>query len=146
MTTSAKTNFGAAIWMAADGVTPLVKVAELINVTPPTRSREMIDATTHDSASAAQEFIAEGIYDPGEVTGQINYIAGSAGDDAFITAVTGGGLHDFKIVAKASTGTEDITFSGYVTSYGVDDLPTNGKQTASFTIKVSGAISQAASA
>ncbi len=145
MTTAAKISFGSELWMGPAGGT-LVKMAELLNVNPPRRSRETIDATTHDSPGGAQEFIASGIYDPGEVSGSINYIAGSAGDDALIAAVTDGVIRDFKIVAKSASDTEDLTFSGFVTEYGVDDLPVEGKQTASFTIKVSGEIDQAASA
>lgn len=145
MTVAAKKSFGAQLLMAADGVTPLVLVAELLTLQPPVLERATIDVTTHDSASQAMEFITEGIYDPGEVSGQVHYIAGSAGDDAMIAALTGGGLHDFEIVLKAASSTEDQTFSGYVTSYGPDQMEINGKQTASFTIKVTGAITQAAS-
>ncbi len=145
MTVAAKKSFGAQLLMAADGVTPLVLVAELLTLQPPVLERATIDVTTHDSAGQAMEFITEGIYDPGEVSGQVHYIAGSAGDDAMITALTGGGLHDFEIVLKAASSTEDQTFSGYVTSYGPDQMEINGKQTASFTIKVTGAITQAAS-
>lgn len=145
MTTAAKTAFGAELWLGPAGGT-LVKVAELLSVTPPTRSREMIDATTHDSTGGAQEFIAEGIYDPGEIAFQGNYIAGSSGDDAMVTAVTDGVLRDWKIVAKSAADTEDMEGSGFLNSYGVDDLPTNGKQTFSGAIKVSGPITQAATA
>lgn len=141
----AKTAFGAQLWAVADGGA-LAMIAKLVSVKPPTASRGVIDTTAHDSTAGAMEFITEGVYDPGEVSGQINYIAGSTGDDLFLAALASGGLYDFKIVVKAATGTEDMTFSGYVTSYGVDDLPTNGKQTASFAIKVSGPVTQAASA
>lgn len=143
MTVAAKTTLGAALWMVASGGT-LIKVAELITVNPPKLSRETMDATTHDSPGAAMEVIAAGIYDPGEVTGQIHYIAGSAGDLAFLAAAIGG-LQDFKCVVKGAAATQDITFSGFVTAYGPDDMPTSGKQTASFSIKVSGPRAQGAS-
>jgi predicted secreted protein len=145
MTTAAKISFGSELWMGPSGGT-LVKIAELLSVTPPRISRDTIDATTHDSAGGAMEVIAAGVYDPGDISGSVNYIAGSAGDDAMIAAVTDGVLRDFKIVAKAASGTEDLMFSGFVTEYGVDDLPVDGKQTASFTAKVSGEITQGASA
>ncbi|MGX7926460.1 phage tail tube protein [Tsuneonella sp. HG094] len=145
MTTAAKTAFGAELWMGPAGG-PVVKIAELLSVNPPRISRETIDVTTHDSPAGAQEFITGGIYDPGEVSGSIHYIAGSAGDDAMIAAVTDGVIRDFKIVAKSAADTEDLTFSGFITEYGVDELATNGKQTASFTAKVSGEITQAATA
>lgn len=143
MTTAAKTNFGAELHMGASGGS-LTKIAELISVNPPKRTRGTIDVTTHDSPAGAMEFITEGIYDPGEVTGQINYIAGSAGDDSMIAAVTDGVIRDFKMVAKAATGTEELEFSGFVTNYGADEMPVTGKQVASFSIKVSGPITQAA--
>ncbi|BEV02202.1 phage tail tube protein [Novosphingobium olei] len=141
---NAKTSLGAELHMGASSGA-LTEVAELLSLTPPQRSRETIDATTL-SSTGAQEFLAAGIYDPGEVSGQVHYIAGSAGDDAFIMAVTDGVIRHFKIVVKAATGTEDMEFSGFVTAYGVDELTIDGKQTASFTIKVSGAYTQAASA
>jgi hypothetical protein len=145
MTTAAKTNFGKELWMAAAGQT-LVKVAELRSVSAPKISRATIDATTHDSPSGAQQFITEGVYDPGEITGSLNYVAGSTGDDTMIAAVTSGALYDFKIVVKAASGTEDMLRSGFMTSYGPDEAPTTGLQTASFAIKVSGAGSQAPTA
>lgn len=143
MTTNAKTSRGAELWMAASGGT-LIKVAELLTVEPPNRSRATIDATTHDSPDGAIEVIAEGIYDPGEVNATLHYIAGSATDDALVAAMTGGAKQDVKIVAKAATGTEDLEFSGYLTNYGPDPLGTTGKQTAKLSLKVSGPIAQSA--
>lgn len=145
MTTAAKTNFGAELWMGASGGS-LTKVAELVTLNPPKQTRGTIDATSHDSPAGAMEFLTEGVYDPGEVTGQVNYIAGSTGDDAFIAAVTDGVIRDFKIVVKSASDTEDMEFSGFLTSYGPDEMPVNGKQVASFAVKVSGPITQAASA
>lgn len=146
MTVAAKTAFGAELWMASSGTDPLVKVGELLTVTPPTQSRSTIDATTHDSPAGAQEFIVEGTFDPGQIQGQVNYIAGSAGDTAMLDALTSGDLQDFKIVLKGASATQDLTFSGFLTSYGPDAMPTNGKQTASFQAKVSGPVTSAASA
>lgn len=141
MTVAAKTAFGNSLWMAPDG-SAVVKIAELISLNPPKLSRDTMDVTTHDSPAGAQEVIAAGTYSPGEISGQIHYIAGSPGDDAMLAAMTGGGLHDFKIVVKSGAGTEDQTCSGYVTEYGPDDMAPDGKQTASFSIKVSGPITQ----
>ena len=140
MTTAAKTAFGAELWLAPTGQ-PLVKVAELLTLNPPKITRETIDATTHDSPAGAQEIIAEGTYKPGNITAQVNYVMGSLSDLALLAAAVGG-LQDFRIVAKAAVGTDDMTGSGYVIDYGVDDLPTRGKQTASFGIEVSGPVIQ----
>lgn len=145
MTAAAKNSFGAKFYMAADGITPLVLVAELLTIAPPQLERGMQDATTHDGGQA-EEFIPEGVYNAGEVSGSMHYIAGSAGDDAMLAALTGGGLMDCKVVLKAATGTEDLTFSGYVSSYGPDEMEIKGKQVASFTVKLTGAITQGVSA
>lgn len=145
MTTNAKRSKGAELWLTTSGGT-LAKVAELLSVDPPNRTRAMIDATTHDSPDGAMEVIAEGIYDPGDVNATMHYIAGSATDLALIAAITSGDLQDVKIVAKSAADTDDIEFSGYVTAYGPDSFGTTGKQTAKVTIKVSGPITQAASA
>lgn len=144
MTDAAKTTFGAELWMGPAGGT-LVKVAELTSINPPKRSRSTIDVTSHDSTGGAQEFIGAAIYDPGEVSGSGFYVAGSTGDDAMVTAITDGVSRDFKLVVKSAADTEDQTFAGFVTEYGPDELPLDGVQTFSFTVKVSGVITQAAS-
>ena len=141
MTTAAKTNFGAEFWMGPNGGT-LIKLAELLSVDPPKRSRETMDVTTHDSPAGAQQFITAGVYDPGEISGAVNYIAGSSDDLAMIAAITDGVIRDFRIVVKSAAGTKNQTFSGFLTEYGPDALPVDGKQQASFGIKVSGPIAQ----
>lgn len=141
MTTAAKTAFGAELWMGPAGGT-LVKLAELLSVTPPKTTRELMDATSHDSAAGAMEQIASGVYDPGEVTARFNYIAGSTDDLALLAASTDGVKRDFKVVVKSSASTKNRTFSGFVTEYGADDLPVSGKQEATVTIKVTGAVTQ----
>ena len=141
MTTNAKTNFGAEVWMAPSGQA-LVKVAELIEPEPPKMTRETIDATTHDSPSGAKEFITAGTYDPGELKLKVMYIANSVGDLAMRTAATSGLKQDWKVVSKAAAGTSNQTGSGYVTEYGPDPMPTDGLQQATLSIKVSGPIAQ----
>lgn len=142
MTTAAKTSFGAKLFVAPSGVTPLVNVAELLSLNPPVPERATQDVTTHDSAGGAMEFIPEGVYDSGEVSGQVHYIADSAFDTTMITAYTTGGLYNFKTVSKGASGLKHKLFSGYVTSYGPDGMEVTGKQTASFSIKVTGAITE----
>lgn len=146
MTTAAKTTFANKVFMAAAPTAPTTAIAELLDFSPPKGTRDTIDATTHDSPGGAEEVIAEGTYNPGEMTIEMNYIARSAGDLAFTAAFTGGVLQNFKLQLKTSTGTEDWTFSGYVTEYGPDAMPVKGKQTATASVKVSGAITKAATA
>jgi hypothetical protein len=149
MTVAAKTALGAIFCMVAAPtaiVTATHKIAELLSVQPPQWERGTIDATTHDSPSQAREFIIEGVYDAGEISGQVHYIVGSAGDAAMLAAMTGGTLMNCKCVLKAATGTYDISFQGYVTAYAPDEMEVDGKQTASFTVKITGAVTQGVSA
>lgn len=149
MTTAAKTSLGAAFCMVAAPtavVTATHKIAELLSLKPPGWQRGTQDVTTHDSAGQAREFIVEGVYDAGEISGQVHYIAGSTGDTAMLGAMTGGTLMNCKCVLKAGTGTYDLSFQGYVTAYEPDDMEIDGKQTASFTVKITGAVTQGVSA
>jgi predicted secreted protein len=139
MTTAAKITFRNELWMGPAGGS-LTKIAELRSVTPPKGSRETLDATTHDSEEGAMEFIASGVYDPGTLNYSVNHIAGSASDTALTAAFNDGELRDFKVVLKGASDTVDYLFSGFVTAHGPDDQPTNGLQTASGTVRVSGPV------
>jgi hypothetical protein len=146
MTAAAKNTFGAVLKLAVAGGS-LATIAELTSITPPTLTRGTIDATTHDGASQAMEFIADGVFDPGEISIEGNLILGSAADDLFVAAVTTGALYDFELVGKAATGTESKEGSCIVTSYAPGDMPVSGgKQTFTATLKVTGAITQAPTA
>ena len=147
MTVAARISLGAIFCMVAAPtaiVTATHKIAELLSLQPPQWQRGTIDATTHDSPGQAREFIVEGVYDAGEITGQVNYIVGSAGDTAMLAAMTGGTLMNCKCVLKAATGTYDLTFQGFVTGYQPDNMEIDGKQTATFTVKVTGPVTQGA--
>lgn len=144
MTAAAKDTRGTILKLVATGGS-LAPIAELTSITPPALTRGTIDVTTHDGATEAMEFIADGVYDPGEISCEGHLIAGTAADDLFIAAVTGGGVYDFEIVIKAATGTESLEGKCIVTSYAPGDMPVaGGKQTFSATMKVTGAIAQAA--
>jgi predicted secreted protein len=140
----AKTSFGA-VFKLHNGST-LTTVSEVFSVSPPQQSRATIETTAHDTAGGAKTYIGDGTYDPGEITIQGNYVAGSASDDLMLDALADGDVRAFEIVAKAASGTEDIEGSCIVTSYGPDGFEVDGKQTFSATLKVSGALTQGPSA
>lgn len=143
--TTAKNTFGAQLWMGPAGGS-IVKLAELLTFTAPRITRDVEDATNHDSPGGAEEFISNGVYNSGEIPFQGHYVAGSTLDDALRTASTTGALQDIKLVPKAATGTEDLEGSGYIIDYGPDEFPVKGKQTFSGTLKLTGPTTQAASA
>lgn len=120
-------------------------LSKVVTITPPKLSRNAVDSTHHASVDGAMEFIPDGIYNPGQLTGTINYIAGDADDDLLLAAALGG-VYDFEFTANAESGTETFIRSGVMTEYGPDELPVSGKQTASFSIQLSGPGTQAPTA
>lgn len=142
---SAKPTFGVILKIGASDP-PGTTLTNVVSVGPPVRSRDALDATTHGSAGGAMEFIPDGVYDPGQMTVVLNYIAGDANDDACIAALAASGVYYFTHTVNAASGTETRDFMGVVTSYGPDELGVKGKQTASMAIKVSGPVDQAATA
>jgi len=145
MTALAKDTRGTILRLAAAPGVPAV-VAELTSITPPALTRGTIDATTHDGATEAMEFIADGVYDPGEITCEGHLILGSTADDLFVAALTSGNVYNFEVEAKGTGSTrEEWTGQCIITAYTPGDMPVAGaKQTFSATMKVTGAITQAA--
>ena len=134
---SAKPTFGTTLKMGVDKASATA-IEKTVTIAPPKSTREAQDATTHGSPDGAQEFIPDGTFNPGTLTGTINYVAGDADDDLFIAAFAATEPHYFEFTANAAAGTETFECFGVMTEYGPDELPTSGKQTASFSIQISG--------
>lgn len=145
MTAAAKPSFGNSLLICPAGGT-LVAVAELLSIEPPKTARDTIDVTTHDSSGGAMEYIAEGVYETGEVKGTLHYVPNSTFDVAALLAITTGAKQDVKIIAKGASGNRQKTFSGFLIEYGPDGFEVKGKQTASFSIKVTGVVTEASAA
>lgn len=133
--------FGAELWVDNSGGT-LTQIAEVLSVTPPSLTRATLDTTHHATASGIQTFIGSGIADPGEISATIHYVAGSASDDLLLEAVGAGTARSFKVVVNAASGQEAISGDVIVTGYAPDSSEIDGKQTATVTMKVSGALTQ----
>lgn len=133
----AKHGLGATVSIAATAL------AEVTNIGVPERSADVIEVTSHDSTDGHREYI-RGLRDAGEITITMLYVAGSASDDACIAAVDSDDVVAVEIVAKAATGTEDITFNALATGYKPNALKPGEAQTATLTLKPTGAVGQAA--
>ena len=142
MTTDARSSFGATVKMDDTGGTP-VAIADLTSVGLPGRSRAAIDATSHDSADAAMEYIYDGVKSLTSFNLQGHYIAGSTQDDAFADALDDGIIQDMVIEVKAATGKESLSFKCLITEYTADALEVAGKQTFSVTVQPTGWVTQA---
>lgn len=142
MVATARESFGTVFKMGPQSGSLVAYV--VTGITPPNMTRDAVDVTTHSSAGGAMESIGDGVYDPGELSVSMNYVGGDAKDDAFIAALTDGDTRSFSITVNAGTTTETMTFDGIVTSYGPGELGVKGKQSATATVKITGAITQAA--
>lgn len=135
----AQSAFGATLSLAG------AALSEVTAIGVPSLTGEVIDVSSHGSTNRWREFI-RGMRDAGEFTVTMQYTAGSAGDDACIATITADAATAVVITAAAASGTEDITISAFGTDYTVNDLEPDGSQTATLTLKPSGAVTQAATA
>lgn len=106
-------------------------LGEVMSVTPPTFSRETIDATHMASDDTFREYIG-GVFDGGEVTVNMNYVEAQA---TLCQTLLLAGVESFRIVIP---GASTIVFSGIPTGYAVGELVIDDKVTHSLTIKVTG--------
>jgi predicted secreted protein len=88
---------------------------------------EKIDATTHDSAAGAREYVA-GF--KGEFTAdfEIMYDPGHASHQLLATYFGSGAVKDWKLTLP-TTPSAVITFSGYVSKLPLPNLPVDGMMT-----------------
>ncbi|MBY6113294.1 hypothetical protein KUW09_04855 [Mameliella alba] len=108
-------------------------VGEILNVSPPSLSRDTVDATHSKSPNRFREFIA-GLRDGGEVSVEIQFDPGSTTAAAAIADLETDTAIDYKIVFP---DTSEWDFSALCT--GIEtDAPIDDKMVATFTYKVTG--------
>lgn len=132
----AKSAFGATVSLAGSDLT------EVTSIGVPSLTGEVIDVSSHGSTNRWREFI-RGMRDAGEFTVTMLYTAGSTDDDACIATITADTATAVVIKANAASGTESLTISAFGTDYTVNELEPDGSQTATLTLKPTGAVTQA---
>jgi predicted secreted protein len=135
----ARSAYGATISLAGSALTQVTSIGV------PSLTGEVIDVSTHASTGRWREFI-RGMREAGEFSVTMLYIAGSAADTACRGAITADAPVAVTITAAATTGTQTLTISAFGTEYSVNDLEPDGSQTATLTLKPTGAVTQAATA
>jgi len=111
-------------------------IANITNISGPSRSRETIDVTTHDSPDGYMEFIG-GLKDGGEISLELNYDPTETTHDLDADFESDVPL-DYRIVLLPGTPDEHTwDFKGIITEIG-DEFPYDDKMARSITIKVSG--------
>lgn len=118
------------------------ELAEVFNITPPSMTVDMIDATHMQSPDRRREFIS-GLIDPGECSFEMNYIPGSISDDRLNELldlpVGESRRRSCRITyPNAVTHTFDAELQGYEPT-----IPTDDKMSATVTFKVTGAVVRA---
>lgn len=135
---------GAELWIE-NGSGTLTKVAEMISLTLPNPQVAEVEATNFDSPDRSREYIA-GLKDNGTVTYGINWDAGSATDTLIAEAQSSYEVRDIQVKIPTVSGTKQVfSFSGLITGF-EKTTPIDDRQTATITIRVSGAVTQEADA
>lgn len=124
-----------------DGGSPtevFTTIASVTSISGPSRTKEEIEVTAHDSPDQYREFVP-GLKDGGEVTLEINYDPTETTHDTLDTDFEITTLRNFQLVIfPGVTGEEHIwDFAGIITALG-DEFPHDDKMERSVTIKISG--------
>lgn len=130
--TTAAISYGARFGIEGPTTGTYAYVAEVTSITPPSLSRDTVDATHLESPDGAKEYIA-GLIDTGEASISINY-APSASD--VLMASFNAPKDNFRILFPG--GAVALNFAGIVTGYEIGELTPDGKMTATFTVKPTG--------
>ena len=111
-------------------------VAEVVSIGGPSMSRDVIDITSHSSASNSREFIS-GLINSGEVTLEVNWCPGNSSQDVIRdTDMYNENCVSYSIVWPDSDATT-VTFNAYVTSFDINS-PVDAQLTVSMGFQISG--------
>ncbi len=136
--------YGAELWIDNDSGTA-TKVAEVIEVGLPNPQVSDVEATHFGSPGRAREYIP-GLIDNGEISMSINFDAGSASDILINSALNDDAPREIMVSVPTASGVnQEFTFPGVVKGY-EKTIPIDDRQTANITIRVAGAVVQAAAA
>lgn len=112
-------------------------VANVTDISGPSRSREAIEVTAHDSPDKYREFI-KGLKDGGEVEITLNYDPAAATHTSLDADFEEDDLRSYQVIMLPGESDEHTwEFSGLITDLG-DAYPTEGKMERTATFKISG--------
>ena len=139
MTTSATASYGTLLKIG-DGGTPesFTTVAEVTDIKPPKISAKMEDATSHDS-SGWEESIPT-LLSGGEIEVKVNWLPTDSTQNettGLMYALTNRARKNWQVVLPSTAKT--FAFAAFVQDF-EGDTPLDGKLGATFTLKVTGAV------
>lgn len=113
-------------------------LGQVISFRGPSRRRETVDSSDHDT-QGFREFLAT-LIDSGEVSGTVHYDPDLATHEQMEDDFNAGTLRNFQVDYSGKGITlGPAAFAAIVTQWEADH-PSDGKLTADFTLKVSGAV------
>lgn len=112
-------------------------IANVTDISGPSREREAIEVTAHDSPDQYREFV-KGLKDGGEVEVTLNYDPGVATIEALDDDFEEDDLRSYQVVIFPGTADEYTwEFDALITSLG-DEFPHDDKMERTCTVKISG--------
>ena len=132
MASTAKAAFGTQLSKGTTAIAELTSIG-VVGVT-----REMIDATSHDSADAYKEYIP-GLIDTAELSIEGILDKADAGQTALLTDLEAGTCDSYTITGPTGNAFS-YAFDAYVTAYNAGPFNYDGKITFSATLKISGKV------
>ena len=112
-------------------------ILEVVNISGPGETLELIDATHMESPSNYREYLPS-LLDSGEVTFDMNFLPSAANQVGVRTDLTGRTKRNWELIFTDSTATK-YSFAGYVTSL-EPSAQIDDKLSYSATIKVTGPV------
>lgn len=129
--------FGTQFKRDSTGAGVFVTIANVSDLSGPSRSREAIEVTAHDSPDQYREFV-KGLKDGGEVTLTLNYDPAGATHAALDDDFEEDALRDYQIVVLPGEADEHTwEFSGLITDLS-DSFPIDDRMEREVTVKISG--------
>ncbi|WP_433406882.1 phage tail tube protein [Streptomyces sp. CA-146814] len=132
-----KDAFGTQLLRDTNGAGSFAVIANVSDLNGPSRAREAIEVTAHDSPNRYREFI-KGLKDGGEVEATINFDPGNTSHQALDADFEEDDLRDYQLIILPGEADEHTwTFSALITAIG-DAYPTDNKIERTVTFKISG--------
>lgn len=129
--------FGTQFLRDSDGAGTFVAIANVSDLSGPSRAREAIEVTAHDSPNQYREFV-KGLKDGGEVTVTVNYDPAAVTHTALDADFEEDDLRDYQIIVLPGEDDEHTWgFSGLITAIG-DEFPVDDRMEREVTFKISG--------
>lgn len=129
--------FGTQFLRDSTGAGVFVVIANVSDLSGPSRSREAIEVTAHDSPDQYREFV-KGLKDGGEVTLTVNYDPTETTHSALDADFEEKDLRTYQIIVLPGTADEHTwEFSGLITDLS-DSFPIDDRMEREVTVKISG--------